>query len=587
MNTNKTAKTVGGNAPDRPGFLESLSDLYYFRRKNIIVLSGDVHGLFWNDGVDNFTTLEQILQAELKDKFNLIRMDMATGITFHDDDTKEIVSKIVETAGKSVTTRETLADFNEKLAENQYNPLPNLVLLKNICDSSRVARLIEEQKEKKKREEVKPVCVVMQYAGSLFPDGDASRLSELDRQRLIFFLSWVEDPLFQDSPDLIILVNPLKSELNSKITSLPNAAHIEIGLPNKEERLRFASTFVSAKFEKGIDCFAEDTAALTLPNIRDLLETAVRKNQELTTKNVTDEVSRIIQDRLGDIIKIKRPPHEPKDILGYAETKEIFQEVFERCDDPETAIPAIIVSGPNGGGKTFQLEAYAAVSGRVVIELGNIRGSYFGQTDQFFELLRFYIVTFGKILILVDEAHTAFGSVHDSNTHETEKRLAGNVIKMMGDSSYLGKIFWGLMTSRPDELDPDIKSRAPIQIPILDLKNEDRKQFIKEIFERKGFKLDRPELERIFDATDYYSARDFGNFVKEALTQRKKNPEIKPSEVLKRWQASRSIKKQRRLQELIATQHCSYPMLLRADLRDVDEEKISKEIEELKFALHH
>ena len=48
---------------------------------------------------------------------------------------------------------------------------------------------------------------------------------------------------------------------------------------------------------------------------------------------------------------------------------------------------------------------------------------WYGQTDKLFERLRWHITTYGKVLILVDEAHTAFGSVHRSSTHETERRL--------------------------------------------------------------------------------------------------------------------------------------------------------------------
>ncbi|MFN2122510.1 MAG: hypothetical protein ACK2UP_03315, partial [Candidatus Promineifilaceae bacterium] len=55
-----------------------------------------------------------------------------------------------------------------------------------------------------------------------------------------------------------------------------------------------------------------------------------------------------------------------------------------------------------------------------MIELSGLRGMYFGQTDRFFEQLRWHIRTYGKILILVDEAHTAFGSVHGGQTHPTE-----------------------------------------------------------------------------------------------------------------------------------------------------------------------
>src|SRR5919201_2564486 len=112
-------------------------------------------------------------------------------------------------------------------------------------------------------------------------------------------------------------------------------------------------------------------------------------------------------------------------------------------------------------------------------------------------------------LILVDEAHTAFGSVHHSATHETERRLAGNIVEMMGDPRLRGKVLWALMTSRPDELDPDVKSRAPLQIPIFDPEGEARQRFIQEMFQRRGMPLSAEELQHVCQQTAHYSARDF------------------------------------------------------------------------------
>ena len=40
-------------------------------------------------------------------------------------------------------------------------------------------------------------------------------------------------------------------------------------------------------------------------------------------------------------------------------------------------------------------------------------------------------------------------------------------------------------TMRPDELDPDVKSRAPLQIPILDPEGEARQRFLQELFQRR------------------------------------------------------------------------------------------------------
>ncbi len=566
----------------RPPFLEEFSQAYNLRRKNIIILTGDVNGLFWSPVLGRFLGLEQFLGAELKEKFNLVRLDIATGISFYDRETEEEITRVCESTDGYYTPAGRIEALRKMIASSRHSPLSALVLLQGMAEAFVRVRRLEP--------DIKPMGVILQFAGALFPQGDYTRLSELERQCLISYLSWVSGPLFRESPELLVLINSLKSEINSKILALPHAVHMEIGLPGLEERRGFTRYFKAqnkqVELAQGEDKFAEDTAGLSLNNIKDMMEVAARKNEPITRKAVTAEVNTILQAQLGDIIRIKYPTHTTKDIVGYKTAGEIFTGIFERCEDPETAVSAILVSGPNGSGKTFQLEAYAAESGRVVVELAGIRGSYFGETDRFFELLRWNIATFGKILILVDEAHTAFGSVHSGQTHETEQRLSGNIIKMMGDPRYLGKVLWALMTSRPDELDPDIKSRAPIQVPIFDLEGEERKAFVVEIFKRKNLDLAGEELEKVMAMTDYYSARDYRNLNAEVLAQKRKNPDRTVLEILRGWQASKSIKRQREFQEMIAALHCSYPALLPQKYRDIPDETLLREVEVLKQLLH-
>ncbi len=578
----KTATPAGRRASaGRAKFLDELSQAYNLRRKSLVLLTGDVHGLFHSSAADDFVSLEEAIRAELGDKFNLVRIDIASGVTFFDAETEQEVIRISESTDGTKVPESRRRLMKELIRSSKHNPLSALVLLRGIADAFHRAR--------EEGETIRPLCVVMQYAGALFPAGDFTRLSELDRQRLVLFLHWANDPVFVSGPDLLLLINTVKSEVSAKITALPATDHQEIQLPDQGERKSFVEWFrkrhEKLRFEGGWEKFVEDSAGLTLTSIKDLLELATRMGRRVERSDVVKEVNRLLEAELGEIIRIKYPHHGPEDVIGHEQTGNIFRTIFERCEEPETAVSAILVSGPNGGGKTFQLEAHAAASGRVVVELAGIRGSYFGETDKFFELLRWHIKTFGKILILVDEAHTAFGSVHSGETHKTEKRLAGNIIKMMGDNSFLGKVLWGLMTSRPDELDPDIKSRSPIQVPIFDLEGDDRRQFITEMFRRKGIELDRQELDTLFAETDYYSARDYRNLVAETLASRRKNPEIRATEVLEGWQASRSIERERELQSLIAALHCSYPRLLPQRIQDMSENEIVERVEKIKWML--
>ncbi|MDP3696541.1 MAG: AAA family ATPase [Candidatus Taylorbacteria bacterium] len=571
----------------RPKFIDEISDSNYFRRKNVVLLTGNVNDIFYNDANDNFLSLEQELFAELKDKFTVVRIDMSLGLSFFDSVFEAEFSSETEKELDMVCRGLNFPYFKtgglkSQFQQNRHNPLVTLVLLKQVSDLFR-------QAQRMKLEKVKPLCIVIQHTGSLFPAGSLNQLSELDRQRLIFFLSWISDPAFQDGSELIVLINRVKAEVNGEITALPNVAHIEVPLPEEEERRKFIQKSITKEsgitFERGEIKFVSDTAGLTLNSLKDLIEIASITKKEVTQADVLAEVNLVIRSALGDIVKVKRPTHKPDDIIGYKATGGIIADIFERCEDPELAVSAILVSGPNGGGKTYQLEAYASQSGRVVIELTGLRDSLFGGTDKLFEQLRMYLVTLGKVLILVDEAHTAFGSVHSKDTHETEKRLAGNMIKLMGDPNLRGKILWALMTSRPDELDPDVKSRAPIQIPIFDLEGDERRQFVAEMLRRKKIDFADSELDIIIKQTDYYSARDYDNFVREIRSQQKKDSSVRSHEVLSRWQASRSIAKNRKFQTLVAAQHCSYPELLPVALRDKEEE-IPGMIEEMRLRMY-
>ncbi len=566
----------------RPSFIDAVGHSYNRRGKRVILLTGNVLDQFWSPRLRSFSPLEQALYQELRDKFLVLRVDAASGISFYDTADEQELLKVCQLAEHIASKGQKLGDVEAQMAQTQHQPLPMLILLRGM--SNAVTRLWAGDKSR-----FRPLSLIMQFAGSLFPDGDFDRLSELDRQRLVTFLNWINDPFFSKNGNVILLVSDTKSEINRRVLALPVTEHVEIPLPSATERAHFVTQYgvvctpsdAALQFELSREAFVEDTAGLKLTSLEDLLETSRRTGEPVRRKDVLAEVNLILEAELGDVVKVNIPGHSPKDIIGSEATTAILRSIFQRCDNSETAVSAVLVSGPNGGGKTFQMEAFASESGRIVIELTGLRGMWYGQTDKLFERLRWHIATYGKVLILVDEAHTAFGSVHQSDTHETERRLAGNIIKMMGDPRFRGKVLWALMTSRPDELDPDVKSRAPLQIPILDPEGEARQRFIQELFQRRGITLDAEELQHVFQHTAHYSARDFDNLLREVRAQGKP-----VGEVLQIWQASTAIVQQRRLQTLIAALHCSYPQLLPAWLRSMRTDAIQKEAEELKWALH-
>lgn len=583
--TETTTATIapGETTIARPQFINEVSAAYSNQGKSVMILTGNTHDFFYSKKADRFVDLGFALYHYLSDIFTVLRLDISTGLGgYLSDDLKALQETINKADAASIYDDEKVGDIQRKMAATRHSPLPALVHMHEILQAVKKVKI-------DLKKSAKPVCTIIRFAGSLFPAGDFDRLSEIDRQRLVTFLTLIESQWFKESGNLLLLIADTRSEINSRILAQPSVQSIEIELPDKERRASYVNSFLSGKtsqinFTPSLDAFVEDTAGLTLTALFDLLEKANRTATAISRKDVLAQINTVMKADLGDIIEIKMPEHSPKDIVGYAQTGAIIRNIFGRCEKKETAVPAILVSGANGAGKTYQLEAYAAESGRVVIELTGLRGMYFGQTDSFFEKLRLRLKTYGKILILIDEAHTQMGSVHKSDTHETEKRLAGNIIKMMGDPALFGKVLWALGTSRPDELDPDIKSRAPIQIPIFDLEGEERQSYVSELFARAGVTIAPEELEQVMATTANYSSRDYSFLVKEV----KGSGEKSVLATLQVWQASSSILRQRAMQTLIAAQHCSYPALMPDKLKEMAKSgALDKEVELMKALLLH
>lgn len=595
MSTAVTTLTPGPTPP----FMKSLVDGVKHRGKRVFVLTGDVMGIFPDRDGPGYAPLEERLCQSFDGHFTMVRLDLSLGVGFYDSDQRRALfdaigwnrNSLPGTSGENVDSLGGLIDFGSEIVNRHLRgrshgkqkpnrpatPTPEqllertkqrpgaaLVLLRELTE------MVREATESGNR--VKPICTIVRLAGAFFPPGDFGKLSELDRSRLATLLSWLSDPGYHAGGHVTILVSDNRAELNSRIYSLPSSQTIEVGFPDEATRRHFVEHKIeefgkdpesaTPTFGDSAGDFTEESAGLGLNAISSLLEESARSEKPVTREAVNTLLNDILMAQLDGVVTIKRPQHGDEDLRGYQGPRDAIKRVFRDCEDPDTAISAFVVSGPNGVGKTFNVEAHAADSGRIVIELSQIRSSDFGGTDRLFEMVRRYVEIYGKVAILVDEAHAAFGSIHSGGTHDTEKRLMANIIKMMSDKGLLSKVVWCLMTTRPDLLDPDVLSRAPKQIPIFDLEGDERKDFFKAMFALKGIALESEELDQVVEATDWYSNRDLDFLIREVKSARRDAPEMTVTRVLETWSASKGIVAKRAAQSLIAASTSSYPALV-------------------------
>ncbi len=253
-------------------------------------------------------------------------------------------------------------------------------------------------------------------------------------------------------------------------------------------------------------------------------------------------------------------------------------------DDPKLSPVGILVAGANGTGKTFLYSAWAASCKRIVVVLKNLRGSYFGETERIFEQVRTVLEALGKVIVLIDEADTQFGKP-GNNTHETEARLFGALIRMMGDPQNRGRIVWVLLTARPERLAPDLKrsGRAGLHLPVFDPEGADREAFIQSTLKRGGIAFDalaQESQQLLADRTAHFAPADFQELAHHIRAEVALGADLNNQTLIDILENLRpiDIASQRRQQTLQAVLHCSRNNLIPPSLRTLDRAEIESEL---------
>src|SRR6266850_6343183 len=94
----------------RPAFIDAVGHSYNRRGKRVILLTGNVLDQFWSPRLRSFTPLEQTLYQELRDKFLMVRVDAASGISFYDPADEQELVKVCPLAEHIASTGQKLGD---------------------------------------------------------------------------------------------------------------------------------------------------------------------------------------------------------------------------------------------------------------------------------------------------------------------------------------------------------------------------------------------------------------------------------------------------------------------------------------------
>jgi SpoVK/Ycf46/Vps4 family AAA+-type ATPase len=120
----------------------------------------------------------------------------------------------------------------------------------------------------------------------------------------------------------------------------------------------------------------------------------------------------------------------------------------------------ILVPGRVGVGKSFLIDCFASECGLPVMELGEFRSKWVGDTERQQMRILMTVRALGPVIVVVDEADAVFGSRAADGDSGVSGRVFANFAAHLGDSSLRGRELWVAMTSRPDLLAIDMKRQG-------------------------------------------------------------------------------------------------------------------------------
>ncbi len=321
------------------------------------------------------------------------------------------------------------------------------------------------------------LAVVVEYAEFIVPRGESLYMSGEIGDNLIRILHWGEDPGIAGANIVTLLLSENLLDLSAAVTESPSSVKVRIPLPDREALRDYLGWLVrdEAGFARlcgtGPEALADKLVGLSRLNVRSLVLRALRNDQPLTGKFLSNLKRELIEKEAGDKLQFIESKRTLDDVAGHEEAKTWLREDARLLHKGATrALPmGYLITGRIGTGKTYLVECFAGECGVPFVELRNFREKWVGATEGNLEKILSILHALGQVVVFVDEADQATGR---RGGGEGDSGLSGRIYAMlareMADTANRGRILWIFATSRPDLLEVDLKrqGRLDVHIPL-------------------------------------------------------------------------------------------------------------------------
>ena len=441
---------------------------------SLFILHGNIFDLFpvQDNGQLSYVPLKTFLVRRLfPERACLLFYDISDGLTFGSADMQKRFFEWLE-----------VYDSVENTNFHASGPPRDLLHLAPLL--RRFFLRVAEEKEK-----WRGITLVIDFPEKLIPACEEANASMEERMNLVTFLKWAAAPELARLDIGVVLVTESADELSAHLLQNPYVAQVRIELPDADERLRFlqsgwAEEMAGGKpFSDWSDFTAEELAArtsgLNLLRIRHFLAEAIRNGIRVTQEHVTASKKRLIEEYCQGLVRFKDPkPGVTLDLVAtHTAAKKRLRELAWLIKNGKTDVleRGVLVPGRVGVGKSFLIDCFASECALPVMEMGEFRSKWVGDTERQQARILLTIRALGPVIVVVDEADAVFGTREADGDSGVSGRVFAAFAAHIGDSTLRGRELWVAMTSRPDLLSIDMKrqGRFGLCIPLFPAQGPD------------------------------------------------------------------------------------------------------------------
>jgi AAA+ superfamily predicted ATPase len=426
---------------------------------SLFVLSGNIFDLFpvQDNGTINYVPLKTFLVRRLfPERACLLFYDISDGLTFGSADMQTKFFEWLE-----------VYDNVENTNFHAAGPPRDLVHLAPLLRRF-FLRVADEQ------EKWRGITLVIDFPEKLIPACDEANASMEERMNLVTFLKWAAAPELARLDIGVVLVTESADGLSAGLLQNPNVAQVRIELPDADDRLRFLQSGwaeaiadgqpVSAWSDFTAEQLAARTSGLNLLRIRHFLAEAIRNRIRVTQEVLTASKKRLIEEYCQGLARFKDPRAGVSlDVVAtHAAAKQKLRELAWLFKNGKTDVieRGVLVPGRVGVGKSFLIDCFASECGLPVMEMGEFRSKWVGDTERQQARILMTVRALGPVIVVVDEADAIFGTREADGDSGVSGRVFAAFAAHIGDSTLRGRELWVAMTSRPDLLAIDMKRQG-------------------------------------------------------------------------------------------------------------------------------